>query len=61
MKRRLAIIICALLFVNNGYTAENDGIADFFSELDKALETLCNTVAPTTNDTVTGRKTTERI
>ena len=30
MKRRLAIIICALLFVNNGYTAENDGIADFF-------------------------------
>ena len=57
MKRRLAIIICALLFVNNGYTAENDGIADFFSELDKALETLCNTVAPTTNDTVTGRKT----
>lgn len=57
MKRRLVIIICALLFVNNGYTAENGGIADFFSELDKALDTLCNTVAPTTNDTVTGRKT----
>ena len=35
MKRRLAIIICALLFVNNGYTAENDGLLIFSQNLIK--------------------------
>ena len=56
-RKFIANLLLLLLTISNAHANENkNGIAEFLSGIDSMINTLCDSVAPTTNDTVTGKK-----
>lgn len=52
------VLFLSVLFAAGDAHANDNNLLDFLSGIDKAIESLCNIFTPTTNDLVTGEKTT---